>query len=289
MRTHRQGTHECFWSDLQMFLCAVVVMMILVSTGTSSSNYLLMALSPSTPPLVSSTAGTVSHSFRHKHTWRHSARPMDKQTHVHMQLGRNQLTQTNKHKLHTHTHTQTGIHKSRQTHPDSETIHTQTHKGRAVSLLPCLGPWLICATYYPGDNRNCHPWEESVRCRGVAMRSLNFYTEREFSAITLHTHTHTQNEWLASCCFSNQTHISLQQMVSQGQSVRTRGGKLLMEVKQNGPGGMRVEMCGERRTTELKTSTKFDCKVCKQNCSPANLVKLLSLDSISLFLKGSTR
>lgn len=141
MCTHMQWTHACFWSDLQMFLCAVVAMMsILVSMGTSSSNYLLMVLSPSTPPLASSTAGTVSHSFRRKHMRRHSARPTDGQTHVHTQLGRNQLTQTN-----TDGQTWQAAHTLKQdsTNPSR---HTQiqklcTHKHTKAEPYRCFPAW----------------------------------------------------------------------------------------------------------------------------------------------------
>lgn len=61
-QTHAENTQVLSDLNCRCFLCAVVVMMsILVSTETFSCNYLLMALSPSTPPLVSPTAGAVSH------------------------------------------------------------------------------------------------------------------------------------------------------------------------------------------------------------------------------------
>lgn len=40
--------------------------------------------------------------------------------------------------------------------------HTQTHAHTAITLLICMYPRLICASYYPGDNRNCHPWGRKV-------------------------------------------------------------------------------------------------------------------------------
>lgn len=40
--------------------------------------------------------------------------------------------------------------------------HTRTHAHTAITLLICMYPRLICASYYPGDNRNCHPWGRKV-------------------------------------------------------------------------------------------------------------------------------